>query len=182
MLVRKFPFTGGPPCCPVISCSIMVSHCFAFTYCPLYCLFNVTLFSFVSLNLAHFTFFSSKRTFLGRLLLFSFSVPLKLIVWSLQHKLKKNPTFACAVEFLVMPFSESLGLSASVVSLQQGLFVLLVWQLVYVDVSVACYSLCPWCTEAVIPETGKRNSIISHKSNPASTSTWQAFHLHRHKP
>ena len=32
MLVRQFPFTGGPPCCSFLSCSAVASHCFASIY------------------------------------------------------------------------------------------------------------------------------------------------------
>ena len=59
---------------------------------------------------------------------------------------------------------------------------LLVWQLVHVDVSVACYCSALAYGGRYPLKTGKRNSIISRKSDPATASTWQAFHPHRRKP
>ena len=59
---------------------------------------------------------------------------------------------------------------------------LLVWQLVHVDVSVACYCSTLAYGGRYPLKTGERNSIISRKSDPATASTWQAFHPHRRKP
>ena len=153
LFVRKFPFTGGPPCHSFISYSTTVSHCFAFiyfgwsridSYFVISCYFMFFCSILVILNPACFTLFFPKLNILGRPLLLIMSSSfvdhihvvcsylgglLNLITWSLIKK-TQHSFYICMCR--CCPYDVIFGVVGCECFSWISPAVLLVWHSVYV--------------------------------------------------